>query len=173
MTTYDNPLLGHITEEQMKQLGEAANKAGVSIQEAINAFAEKIPAIVSAFVDMLPTLVDITANAAQTIIETALKDGTLTLTLAAGDGVLIKLPEGDFIKTTAKTEQNLALRAPVTGTSSVGMEDHYLYNLTDGIVNSANAARVTAKDGTVTRDSVIKETVYIDEDGYTLLAFKQ
>ena len=82
------------------------------------------------------------------LIETALKDGTLTLTLAAGDGVLIKLPEGDFIKTTAKTEQNLALRAPVTGTSSVGMEDHYLYNLTDGIVNSANAARVTAKDGT-------------------------
>lgn len=31
----------------------------------------------------------------------------------------------------------------------------------------------TAEDGTVTRDSVIKETVYIDEDGYTLLAFKQ
>lgn len=31
----------------------------------------------------------------------------------------------------------------------------------------------TAKDGTVTRDNVIKETVYIDEDGYTLLAFKQ
>ena len=31
----------------------------------------------------------------------------------------------------------------------------------------------TAEDGTVTRDNVIKETVYIDEDGYTLLAFKQ
>lgn len=74
MTTYDSPLLGHITEEQMKQLREAANKAGVSIQEAINAFAEKIPAIVSAFVDMLPTLVDITASAAQTIIETMLKE---------------------------------------------------------------------------------------------------
>ncbi len=31
----------------------------------------------------------------------------------------------------------------------------------------------TADDGTVTRDSVVKETVYVDEDGYTLLAFKQ
>lgn len=31
----------------------------------------------------------------------------------------------------------------------------------------------TAEDGTVTRDNAIKETVYVDEDGYTLLAFKQ
>lgn len=31
----------------------------------------------------------------------------------------------------------------------------------------------TADDGTVTRDSVVKETIYVDEDGYTLLAFKQ
>lgn len=74
MTTHDSPLLGHITEEQMKQLGEAASKAGVSVQEAVNAFTEKIPAIVSAFADMLPTLVDITVNAAQTIIETAQKE---------------------------------------------------------------------------------------------------
>ncbi len=81
------------------------------------------------------------------LTETALKDGALTLTLAAGDSALIKLPAGDFIK--AKTEQNpnLALHAPVTGSSSVGMEQHYLYNLTDGIVDSANAARVTAKRG--------------------------
>ncbi len=82
------------------------------------------------------------------LTETSLKDGALTLTLAAGDGVLIKLPAGDFIKPQAKTEQNLALHAPVTGTSSAGMEDHYLYNLTDGIVDSANATRVTSKDGT-------------------------
>ena len=74
MTTYDSPLLGHITEEQMKQLGEAASKAGMSMQEAINAFAEKIPAIISAFVEAIPTIVDITVNAAQTIIETALKE---------------------------------------------------------------------------------------------------
>lgn len=31
----------------------------------------------------------------------------------------------------------------------------------------------TAEDGTISRDSVIKETVYVDEDGYTLFAFKQ
>lgn len=31
----------------------------------------------------------------------------------------------------------------------------------------------TAKDGAISRDNVIKETVYIDEDGYTLLSFKQ
>lgn len=81
------------------------------------------------------------------LTETALKDGALTLTIAAGDGVLLKLPEGDFIKTRAKTDKNLALGAPVSGTSSVGMDNHYLYNLTDGIVNSANATRVTARRG--------------------------
>ncbi len=81
------------------------------------------------------------------LTETALRDGGLTLTLAAGDGALIKLPEGDFIKPETKAEQNLALHAPVTGTSSVGLEDHYLYNLTDGIINSAGAARVTARRG--------------------------
>lgn len=81
------------------------------------------------------------------LTETALKDGALTLTIAAGDGVLLKLPEGDFIKTRAKTDKNLALGAPVSGTSSVGMDNYYLYNLTDGIVNSANATRVTAKRG--------------------------
>ena len=81
------------------------------------------------------------------LTETALKDGALILTLAAGDGTLIKLPAGDFIKPVEKTDRNLALHAPVTGTSSVGMENHYLYNLTDGIVDSANAARLTARKG--------------------------
>ncbi len=81
------------------------------------------------------------------LTETALKDGALTLTIAAGDGILLKLPKGDFIKTRVKTDKNLALGAPVSGTSSVGMDNHYLYNLTDGIVNSANATRVIAKRG--------------------------
>ena len=81
------------------------------------------------------------------LTETALKNGTLTLTLAAGDGILIKLPEGDFIKPVEKTDKNLALHAPVSGTSSVGAENHYLYNLTDGVVNSTNATRVTVKSG--------------------------
>ena len=64
----------NLLAEQMKQLGEAASKAGMSMQEAINAFAEKIPAIISAFVEVLPTLVDITANAAQTAIEAMMKE---------------------------------------------------------------------------------------------------
>ena len=81
------------------------------------------------------------------LTETALKNGTLTLTLAAGDGILIKLPEGDFIKPVEKTDKNLALHAPVSGTYSEGMDDHYLYNLTDGVVNSTNATRVTVKQG--------------------------
>ena len=83
------------------------------------------------------------------LIETALTDGKLTLTLTAGDGALLKLPEGDFIKPQEKTDKNLALHAPVKATSSVGMDNYYLYNLTDGIVDSANAARLTSKDGTL------------------------
>ena len=83
------------------------------------------------------------------LTETALTDGKLTMTLAAGDGALIKLPEGDFIKPQEKTDKNLALHASVTATSSVGMENYYLYNLTDGVVNSASAARLTSKDGTL------------------------
>lgn len=81
------------------------------------------------------------------LTETALTDGALTLTLAAGDGILIKLPAGDFIQVKKEEHKNLALRAPVFGTSSAGLEDYYLYNLTDGVVDSANAARVTATDG--------------------------
>jgi len=81
------------------------------------------------------------------LTETSLQDGTLTLTLAAGDCALIKLPAGDFIKTETEQSQNLALHAPVKGTSSMGSENYYLYNLTDGIVDSANAARLTARRG--------------------------
>lgn len=81
------------------------------------------------------------------LTETALQNGSLTMTLAAGDGALIKLPEGDFINPEAEENQNLALHAPVFGTSSVGSENYYLYNLTDGIVDSDNAARVSSKTG--------------------------
>ena len=49
------------------------------------------------------------------------------------------------------------------------------YDRTTGIWKTVFSVttEATAEDGTVTRDSVIKETVYVDEDGYTLLAFKQ
>lgn len=49
------------------------------------------------------------------------------------------------------------------------------YDRTTGIWKTVFSVttEATAEDGTVTRDSVVKETVYVDEDGYTLLAFKQ
>jgi hypothetical protein len=81
------------------------------------------------------------------LTETALRDGSITLNLAAGDCALIKLPAGDFVKTETEQNQNLALHAPVKGTSSMGSENYYLYNLTDGIVDSASAARLTARRG--------------------------
>ncbi|MBR3835691.1 MAG: hypothetical protein IKJ69_02735 [Clostridia bacterium] len=31
----------------------------------------------------------------------------------------------------------------------------------------------TAKDGAISRENEVKETVYVDEDGYTLFSFKQ
>ena len=83
------------------------------------------------------------------LTEMPLKSGTLTLTLAAGDGALLMLPEGDFIHAPVSDDANLALHAPVSGTSSVGQGDHYLYNLTDGIINTPNAARVSGEHGEV------------------------
>lgn len=79
------------------------------------------------------------------LIKTELKDEKIELTLSAGDGVLIRLPEGDFIRATSNDSQNYALHAPVAGTTSVGTDNHYLYNLTDGIINSANSTRVDIK----------------------------
>ena len=81
------------------------------------------------------------------LTETALDGGKITLTLAAGDGALIKLPEGDFIKPAQKKNANLALNAPVFGSSSVGEGDYYLYNLTDGIKGTAAAARLLGEYG--------------------------
>ena len=81
------------------------------------------------------------------LTETALDSGKLTLTVAAGDGILIKLPEGDFIKPETKRGDNLALNAPVFGTSSVGEGSYYLYNLTDGVTGTAAAARLLGEYG--------------------------
>ena len=97
------------------------------------------------FADM--TRVWLVSDTTGELTEAVLRNGTLTLTLAAGDCALIRLPEGDFIHTPSEDGQNLALHAPVTGTSSVGSEDYYLYNLTDGVVHRANAARVNTAQG--------------------------
>lgn len=49
------------------------------------------------------------------------------------------------------------------------------YDRTRGIWKTVFSVmtETTAKDGAISRDNVIKETVYVDEDGYTLLSFKQ
>lgn len=49
------------------------------------------------------------------------------------------------------------------------------YDRTRGIWKAVFSVttETTAEDGTIARDSVTKETVYVDEDGYTLLSFKQ
>ncbi|MBO7296718.1 MAG: discoidin domain-containing protein [Clostridia bacterium] len=61
--------------------------------------------------------------------------GKLTLTLAAGDGVLLALPEGvDFAEpvTPAPIGSNLALDAQITCNSSTGTSNQYMDNLNDG-----------------------------------------
>lgn len=81
------------------------------------------------------------------LTENSLASGKLTITLSAGDGALIKLPEGDFIKPETKRGDNLALNAPVFGSSSVGEGSYYLYNLTDGVTGTAAAARLLGEYG--------------------------
>ena len=65
----------------------------------------------------------------------SLNGGKLTLTLAAGDGILLALPEGlDFTEPTveAPTGTNLALDGQITCNSSTGTSDQYMDNLNDG-----------------------------------------
>ena len=65
----------------------------------------------------------------------AFDGGKLTLTLAAGDGVLLALPEGvDYADpvTPAPTGSNLALDAQITCNSSTGTSNQYMDNLNDG-----------------------------------------
>ena len=65
----------------------------------------------------------------------SLDGGKLTLTLAAGDGVLLALPEGlDFAEpiTKAPAGTNLAIDGQVTCNSSTGTADQYMDNLNDG-----------------------------------------
>lgn len=65
----------------------------------------------------------------------SLSGGKLSLTLRAGDGVLLALPEGlDYAKqiTRAPIGSNLAADAGITCDSSTGTSDQYMDNLNDG-----------------------------------------
>ena len=65
----------------------------------------------------------------------SLNGGKLTLTLAAGDGILLALPEGlDFTEPTveAPTGTNLAADGQIMCDSSTGTSDQYMDNLNDG-----------------------------------------
>ncbi len=70
-------------------------------------------------------------------LKTLTMDGqTLTLEMAAGDGMLIALPEGfvysEETESTPAAGENLAKDAFVIASESVGSDGWYLYNLTDG-----------------------------------------
>lgn len=51
----------------------------------------------------------------------------------------------------------------------------FYFDRTRGIwkVTFSVMTETTANDGSIARDNAVKETVYIDEDGYTLFSFKQ
>ena len=69
------------------------------------------------------------------LCDVAFSGGKLTMELAAGDGVLLALPEGlDFAKTfePAIVGSNLAADAQITCNSSQGTSDQYMDNLNDG-----------------------------------------
>lgn len=67
MTTYDSQLLGHITEEQMKQIAEAAAKAGITEEEAVAVFTEKLPAIMKAVTMTVKAIADAIREAGEAL----------------------------------------------------------------------------------------------------------
>ncbi len=93
----------------------------------------------------------------------AMTDGAVTLTLAAGDGVLIALPEGSNFFASDEEQPaetvNLATDAIVTASTSQGSEGWYVYNLTDG---NRLAGGESSENGWRTVDST---------DAYILLDF--
>ena len=66
------------------------------------------------------------------------ENGTYTVTLAAGDGILLALPESyicpvDMERANASIQdENLAPRAKITASSSTGQDGWYVFNLTEG-----------------------------------------
>ncbi len=74
-----------------------------------------------------------------------LTDGQFTLTFAASDSVVIKLPKGDYIRSAQSTDADLATGSMVSATSSYGAEKSYLYNIYDGKYDGTGA-RLTSED---------------------------
>ncbi len=69
------------------------------------------------------------------------ENGTYTVTLAAGDGILLALPEDyicpeDMERANASLEGvNLAASAKITASSSTGQDGWYVSNMTDGVTS--------------------------------------
>ncbi len=89
-----------------------------------------------------------TVNGEGKLVPLAIRDGRFTLTLAAGDSAIIKLPKGDFIKATVSEDADLALSATVTATAHATTSDAgmYLYKTYDG-VRDGGGVRLTSPDG--------------------------
>ncbi len=68
----------------------------------------------------------------------SVKNGSFTLTLAAGDAAVLKLPKGDFIKEKKSDTQDMAVDATVTASTSKS-EDGFLYNIYDGKYDGTGA----------------------------------
>ena len=81
------------------------------------------------------------------LFQMPLSDGKLSLELVAGDCVLIKLPEGNFIPEEEAKSGNVALGAFVSGSGSVGSGNYYLYHLTDGEKDGVTAASIGSNNG--------------------------
>ncbi len=75
MTTYDRPLFEGLTEEQAKQIADAAAKAGIGFEDAVRIYNEKMPELIAAVTATIPQLVKALASAAEGIIAIANRYG--------------------------------------------------------------------------------------------------
>ncbi len=89
----------------------------------------------------------------------AMDGQTLTLKLAAGDAMLIALPEGyDYYEAPSgqpAATENLAAGATVTCPTSLGSDGWYMYNLTDGVRITGGASSANGWRSEDHRDSYI------------------
>ena len=75
MTANNRPHFEGLTEEQSRQIAEAAAKAGMTYEEAVAFVNEKMPGIIEALTAAIPAIVNALARAAEGIATLANKYG--------------------------------------------------------------------------------------------------
>lgn len=75
MTANNRPHFEGLTEEQARQIAEAAAKAGMTYEEAVAFVNEKMPGIIEALTAAIPAIVNALARAAEGIATLANKYG--------------------------------------------------------------------------------------------------